>query len=302
MIVGLGCLAHDRVLVTEGTWQAGKGRILRSESRIGGNARTALATVAALGHPAGYLATVGTSHVSDIAVADMQAYGIDVRFVERCEGADPVEATVTITSDGERYIAFDDGSLAATPLPSDETIDLALTTAEVLIVDATTAPPGTVDVVKRASSSGIPIVLDAERISSPAVPELMDAADHVVIPLGFGAQITGRSEAQHIIATLWNDNRTAIVLTDGANGAYVSVTPGDVTHVPTFVVAAVDTTGCGDTFHGAYAWSLARGDSALERVRIASAAAAVLAGLPTGAHRVPTIEQVTHVLAFGETQ
>ena len=302
MIVGLGCLAHDRVLVTEGTWQSGKGRILRCESRIGGNARTALATVAALGYPTGYLATVGSSHVSDMAMADMREYGIDTRFVDRHEGADPVESTLTITADGERYIAFDDGSLASTPLPSDKTIDLALTSAKVLIVDATTAPPGTAEVVKRARSSGIPVVLDAERISSPAVPELIDAADHVVIPLGFGAQTTGRQEPQHIIASLWNDNRAAIVLTDGANGAYASVTPGDVTHVPAFVVTAVDTTGCGDTFHGAYAWSLTRGDAVPERVRIASAAAAVVAGLPTGARRVPTIEQVTHVLAFGQTR
>ena len=302
MIVGIGCLAHDRALVTEGTWQAGKGRILRSESRVGGNARTALATVASLGHPAAYLATVGTSPVSDMAVADMQEHGIDTRFVERRPGANPVEATVTITSDGERYIAFDDRALASTPLPSETTIDVALTIAEVLIVDATTAPPGTVDVVKRARSSSIPIVLDAERISSPAVSTLIDAADHVVIPLGFGAKVTGRQDPQHIVSTLWNDNRAAIVLTDGAKGAFVSVTPSEVTHVPAFVVAAVDTTGCGDAFHGAYAWSLTRGDTVLERVRIASAAAAVVAALPTGARRVPTVEQITHLLAFGDNR
>ncbi|HEV8025551.1 MAG TPA: hypothetical protein VGP37_11770, partial [Candidatus Nanopelagicales bacterium] len=60
MIIGLGCLAHDRVLVTETTWAAGKGRIVRRETRFGGNVRNALATVAALDHPAAYLATVGT--------------------------------------------------------------------------------------------------------------------------------------------------------------------------------------------------------------------------------------------------
>ena len=302
MIVGLGCLAHDRVLVTEGTWRTGKGRILRSEARIGGNARTALATAAALGCPAAYLATVGTSPTGDMAMADMHAHGIDTRFVERRAGADPVEATVTITSDGERYIAFDDSSLASTPLPSDTTINSALAIAEVLIVDATTAPPGTADVVKRARSTGIPIILDAERISSPAVPTLIDAADHVVIPLGFGSQVTGRQDPEHIVSTLWNETRSVIVLTDGANGVFASDNPSEVTHVPAFAIDAVDTTGCGDAFHGAYAWSLARGDSVLERVRTASAAAAVVAELPPGARRVPTLEQITHKRAFGETR
>ena len=302
MIVGIGCLAHDRALVTEGTWQAGKGRILRSESRIGGNARTALTTVAALGYPAAYLATVGTSPTGDMAMADMQSHGLDTRFIERLAGADPVEATVTITSDGERYIAFDDSSLASTTLPSDATVDKALTVAKTLIVDATTAPPGTADVVKRARSNGIPIVLDAERIASPAVPALLEEADHVVVPLGFGAQVTGRQDPKHIVSTLWNDNRAAIVLTDGTNGAFASDGPSQVTHVPAFAVAAVDTTGCGDVFHGAYAWSLAREDSMQERVRIASAAAAVVAALPIGARRVPTVEQITYLLAFGENR
>ena len=302
MIIGLGCLAHDRVLSTEGTWQSGKGRILRSEFRIGGNARTALATVASLGYPAAFLATVGTSPTGDLAVADMQSHGIDTRYIERLQGADPVEATVTITCDGERYIAFDDSSLASTPLPSDATIEQALTVAEAFIVDATTAPPGTADVVKRARSRGIPIILDAERISSPAVPTLLDEADHVVVPLEFGAQVTSRQDPNHIISALWNEKRMAIVLTDGANGVIASDNPSEVAHVPAFAIDAVDTTGCGDVFHGAYAWSLARGDSLPERVRIASAAAGAVAALPTGTRRVPTVEQITHLLAFGETR
>ena len=40
---------------------------------------------------------------------------------------------------------------------------------------------------------------------------------------------------------------------------------------------AADTTGCGDVFHGAYAAALARGDALEQRVRFASAAAAVKA-------------------------
>lgn len=300
MIVGLGCLAHDRVLVTEGTWHIGKGRIVRQESRIGGNARTALATVAALGYPAAYLATIGDSPIGDRAMEDIQASGIDARFIERHEGADPVEATVTITADGDRFIAFDDASLASTPLPSAVIVDRALTSATVLIVDATTAPPGTLKVVEHARASGIPVVLDAERISSSAVSDLIDIADHVIVPLSFGALVTGQQDPESIVSALWNTDRAVVVLTDGANGAFVSSTGSDVTHFPAFPVTPVDTTGCGDAFHGAYAWSLARGDTLPERVRIASAAAAVIAQLPSAAPRVPDVEQITRFLHMGD--
>ena len=104
MIVGLGCLAHDHVAVTDTPWAAGKGHIVHSEDRFGGNAPNALATIAALGYPAAYLATVGTSETGDAGVADLAARGVSTDFIQRVAGADPVEAHLTITADGERVI------------------------------------------------------------------------------------------------------------------------------------------------------------------------------------------------------
>jgi len=292
MIIGLGCLAHDRVLVTETTWAAGKGRIVRRETRFGGNVRNALATVAALEHPAGYLATVGTSSLSDEAMRDLTAHAIDSRFIERVPGADPVTSVLTITSDGERYIAFDDAQLASTPLPSDTSVEAALSLARVLLVDAPTAPPGTIDVVLQARALGIPVVLDAERDPTSTVRALIDAADHLVIPLSFGAELTDRESASDIAAGLWNEQRSAVVLTDGPRGAYAAESPESVRHVPAFDTPVVDTTGCGDAFHGAYAVSLARGEPLISRVTFASAAAAVVAAREPGQPRTPTAPEI----------
>ena len=295
MILGLGCLACDHVLFTDTPWDAGKGRIVRSETRIGGNARNALATVAALGYPAGYVATVGTSAVGEQAMADLVEHGIDTRFVERVAGADPVTATITVTSGGDRYIAFDDSSLATTPLPSSEIVDAALAVADVILVDATNAPPGSLPMTERARSAGIPVIVDAERDPTPDMRALMDVADHLVIPLGVGAMITGHDDPARIAGALWSSSRSVIVLTDGSRGAYVFGAPEDMAHVPAYRVDAVDTTGCGDAFHGAYAWALATGMDLVERVAIASAAAAVVAGLPSGVPRVATWTDIERV-------
>ena len=292
MIVGLGCLAHDRVLVTETTWAAGKGRIVRRETRFGGNVRNALATVAALDHPAAYLATVGTSALGDEAMVDLHTHGINTHFVERVEGADPVTSTLIITSDGERYIAFDDAQLASTPLPSARTIDDALSEGEVLLIDAPTAPPGSIDVVLQARALGIPVVLDAERDPISTVRALIDAADHLVIPLSFGAELTDRESGSDIAAELWHEQRRAVVLTDGPRGAYAAESPESVRHVPAFGTPVVDTTGCGDAFHGAYAWALTRGADLASRVQIASAAAAVVAAREPGEPRTPTRREI----------
>ena len=297
MIVGLGCLAHDHMLVTETTWESGKGRVIHTETRFGGNVRNALATVAALDHPAAYLGTVGLSASSEEAMVDLATHGISVEYVERVPGADPVQSRITVTAGGERYVAFDDSTLATTPLPSDAVVDAALAAADALLVDACVAPPGSLRVVEQARERGVAVVLDAERDPSPTVLALVDAADHLVIPLGFGAQITGASSAADVAAQLWNDRRAAVVLTDGTRGSYGCVTPGEVVHVPAYAVAAVDTTGCGDAFHGGYAWSLVSGAGIIQRLTVASAAAAVLAGLPAGARRVPSREAIADLVA-----
>jgi len=301
MIVGLGCLAHDNVLVTETTWAAGKGRIVRRETRFGGNVRNALATVAALDHPAAYLATVGTSSLGDEAFADLLEHHIDTRFIERIPGADPVTSVLTITSDGERYIAFDDDALASTPLPSTPTIDDALSAANVLLVDAPTASPGSLEVVQRARAAGIPVVLDAERDPTDNVLALIAVADHLVIPLAFGRDITGKDTPADVIDELWSSHCTAVVLTDGPRGAYAAESPTQTLHVPAFDIPVIDTTGCGDAFHGAYALALARGEDLASRLTFASAAAAVIAAREPGQQRTPTTNEIAQLLGHASS-
>ncbi len=60
-----------------------------------------------------------------------------------------------------------------------------------------------------------------------------------------------------------------------------------------------DTNGCGDVFHGAYAFGLLTEQPAAVRVRLASAAAAVVAALPSGARRVPDMTAVDRLMAAG---
>ncbi len=292
MIIGLGCIAHDLILVTETSWQSGKGRVVERDTRFGGNVRNALATVAALDSPGAYLGAIGTSSLGDEAVADLIGHGIYTRYVERVPGADPVESRITVTADGERYVAFDDAPLATTPLPSEAIVERALGDASALLIDACVAPPGSLAVVEAARARGIPVVLDAERDPSPIVRALVDAADHVVIPLSFGAMLTGETDPRAVASALWNDHRAAVVLTDGVAGSHAFASPDDALHVPAFTVTAVDTTGCGDALHGAYAWALVSGADLGERVRLGSAAAAVIAGLPPGVRRVASLESI----------
>jgi len=54
----------------------------------------------------------------------------------------------------------------------------------------------------------------------------------------------------------------------------------------------VDTTGCGDVFHGAYAAALIRGETITMAIRQASAAAAIKATQPGGRKGIPYLDDL----------
>ncbi len=67
-------------------------------------------------------------------------------------------------------------------------------------------------------------------------------------------------------------------------------------HQPAFAVEAVDTTGCGDVFHGAYAAALLRAMDTPARIRFAAAAAALKATRPGGQEGSPRDEELGRFL------
>jgi sulfofructose kinase len=299
MIIGLGCIAYDRVLFTNALWEDGKGRIQRTETRFGGNVRTALTAAAGLDAETAYLATVSSDPEWDNVLADLTEHGVGTQFLERAPGAHPALSTIIVTRDGDRFIAYDDSSLANTPMPSLPVVESALAQATVLMVDASTAPSGTFEVITQALALGIPVVLDAERPApdSDIVDRLLSIVDHPILPLNFARQLTGRTDPTDVVNALFRGGQMTVTVTDGANGAYVRAFDlADVTHVPAFEVEAIDTVGCGDVFHGAYAVGLDRGLASVARVRLANAAAAIVAATPTGHSRIPNGDDVVRLL------
>ena len=68
-------------------------------------------------------------------------------------------------------------------------------------------------------------------------------------------------------------------------------------HIAAYAVDAIDTTGCGDVFHGAYASGLARGLELEGRVRFATAAAAIKATRQGGQAGAPTLSEVEQFMS-----
>ena len=119
--------------------------------------------------------------------------------------------------------------------------------------------------------------------------------DHLILSRSFAQRITGRPEPAAAVESLWTSGRhCAVVVTCGGEGCWYSAAdaPAGTHHQRAFPVDAIDTTGCGDVFHGAYCAGLVRGLDTAGAVRLASAAAALKATRPGGQSGIPNLAAV----------
>jgi sugar/nucleoside kinase (ribokinase family) len=153
--------------------------------------------------------------------------------------------------------------------------------------------PGAIRASRVARDAGVPVVADLERADSPRFEELLALVNHLVVSETFARRITWCASPESAIRALWSKGRSVVILTCGATGCWYAESPPSPHFFPAFRVEARDTAGCGDVFHGAYVSSLARGRTLIERVKFASAAAALYASA-SGEDRIPRRTEVNH--------
>ena len=295
-VLGLGAIALDDLLYLEHFPEADtKMPVLDTVRQGGGLTATALVAVARLGGSAAYAGLLGTDSLSREAIEGLEAEGIDCSRVIRQEGAGPVKAVVLIDrSTGSRTILYDSRRFS---VRDPGTIDDALLAqARVLFLDGRVAAAGA-ELAPRARRLGIPVVADVERLIDPGVHEMMDRTDHLIVGQRLAEQVTGESDPARACEALWREDRVAAIVTAGSHGSWYRTAGEPVRHQPIYPVDVVDTTGCGDVFHGGYALQLARGAAIPDCVRYAAAAAALKATRPGGRTGIPTHERVMEMLA-----
>jgi sulfofructose kinase len=297
-VLGLGAVAvDDLLLLEEFPLPDGKYQVLRRERRSGGLSGTALVAAARLGCRAAYAGRLGKDELSRFIIEGLEAEGVDTAHVVRQEGALPYRSTILVARRGQtRTVLVESTGVkgADDSLPAEAVIRCA----RVLLVDHT-GLTGMLRAARLARGAGIPVVADFERGHPAPFAELFVLADHLILPLQFARELTGAPDGRAAAEALWSDSRAAIVVTMGAEGSWYlpGESPGRAQYQAAFRVEAVDTTGCGDVFHGAYAAFLSQGMKIGERVRLAAAAAAIKATRTGGQQGIPSSAELQGFLA-----
>jgi sulfofructose kinase len=274
-ILGVGVAAVDDVLEVERMPPAdGQAGVIRRSRRVGGLVAAALAAAARLGRRCAFAGALGQDADAEFVLAALRSSGVDTEHAVRAPGAAPVRSWVLVDrTAASRTILFDlQGVVGAHPIEPDAALIAA---ASVVLVDDVGAV-GAARVAAIARDHGVPVVADISVQTRRADDGLCALADHLVVSSEVALQLTGRATPAEAVATLWSAARDTVVVTCGGDGAWVrSRDDASAWLSPAMPVSPVDTLGCGDVYHGAYAAALVAGLTVRNRVRYAAAAAAL---------------------------
>jgi sulfofructose kinase len=191
---------------------------------------------------------------------------------------------ILVDSTGERQIVNFRGGF---PEPAEW-----LRLSEVENASAVLADPrwlaGAIALFTAARANAVPTILDADVADADVFETLLPLTDHAVFSepalLGFAGSTDDKA-----LAGIADFGCAVAAVTRGANG--VAWLANDVVQrQPAYAVNAIDTTGAGDVFHGAYALAIGAGLEADDAIRFAAAAAALKCTRPGGRAGIPTLE------------
>ncbi len=273
-VVGFGIAAVDDIVELEHFPEPdSKMPILSIERHGGGQSTTALVAAARQGMVCGYAGLLGANELSEFTRTLLRREGIQVVGGARYPEAQPYHSIVLLdASTGERTVLFSSDGVRG---PAARDISEELIAASRFVLVDQLGPEGTLKACRCARESGTLVIADFERADDDRVHEAMLYVDHLIVPLRFALDLTGRNDPAQAAAELAKSGRACTAVTDGKHGCWFVTGGRGVVHQASFEVRVVDTTGCGDVFHGAYAAAIVMGMPPPGAIEYASAAAAL---------------------------
>jgi sugar/nucleoside kinase (ribokinase family) len=289
-VLGLGSLAVDEVIHVERYPRPDtKTRIVRKERRFGGLTGTALATAARLGAVCGYAGRLGTDLNSRAVAEALTGIGVDTTHAAVSERFSVTNSTIILSPETRNVFSSADGPTGADEhSPNSEMIRQS----KVILVDHH-GLPGAIRAASIARDAGVQIVGDFERHDSLLLFSLLTLVNHLILSESFAMAITEARTVAHSFELLREDCTGNIIITAGAQGCwFLGAEATQPRFFPAHSVSASDTLGCGDVFHGAYAFGLSQGRTPAECVPLASQVAAIRARKGGNWAALPTLAEV----------
>jgi sulfofructose kinase len=254
----------------------------------GGPAANAAVCITKLGLTSAFAGYLGRDLYGDRHFQELFDCGVNTQLIVRGPSPTPL-STIIVKPDGKRCLINYKGDTQALPV---EALNLSDVPAKVVLFDGH-EPYISLPLADKARQANIPTVLDAGSVHEGTLA-LMSRVDYLVCSEKFACQHAGDERKA---LSLLSGIAPNVVITLGERGL-IWQRGTEQGALPAYPVTAIDTTGAGDAFHGAFAAALAAGLEWQALLRYASAAGA-LCCTQMGA-RLGLPERKEHALLFNQ--
>jgi sulfofructose kinase len=233
----------------------------------GGPAANAAVTVSRLGLKSAFAGYLGNDFWGQRHLEEFSQAAVNTELIIRGDSPTPLSA-ILVKPDGKRTVVNHKGDTP--PLPADS-FDLARWHPQVILFDGHELEVS-LALIKAIKGRRILTVLDAGSVHRGSL-KLLEQVDYLVASQKFARECTGKEDPQQAALKL-GQHSPAVVITLGQAGLVWKNEDGSGS-LPAFSIDAVDTTGAGDAFHGAFAAGLAAGKPWNDLLACASAVGAL---------------------------
>ncbi len=257
----------------------------------GGPAASASIAVSRLGLASAFAGYLGRDPFGDYLLNDFLEANVNLDLLVRDSAPTSISA-VFVTPRGKRSLV---NYRAPKPIPA-QALDFSKLRAKVILFDGH-EPEISIPLLEYADRWNAKTVLDAGSVHE-GTRQLAPCVDYLIASQKFALDFSGEKQIDAALEAL-TQHAPSVVVTVGERGLYW-YHENRSGHLPAFRVDAVDTTGAGDAFHGAFAACLAREWDWEKTLLFSSAAAAISCTQLGGRPGLPTLREVRSFLSEHE--
>ena len=257
-IVGIGASTLDRFIVVD-HYSTGREvqQVVSSTTDGGGPVATALAVAGKYGARTAMIDSIGDDMVGRHILADFEKYNVNTDSIHVERGAKSGVATILVKqSTGERAVFFERST--ATEPDFSEVHKQLIEDAYILHINGRHRQLMR-SAMAVAKEAGTIISLDggAQRYDEDMKP-ITEDSHIVIVARDYAEKYTGTTDLEDACRIIHDRGALIAGVTDGANGSYFVWPDGTAYRCEPFPQKSiVDTTGAGDSFHGAFLANLA---------------------------------------------
>lgn len=290
-VLGIGVSAVDIIGKTWGFPEPdGYSLLLEYDRQVGGIVSNALVALARLGVPTKWLGKVGDDEFGQVILDDMRREGVELEVETDAVNPSPLSLIIVDSQTGARSINFRPGCSFSYGADVPRHV---LEGAEMIHLDGF-FPDAALQAAEFGRSSGKTVSLDAGMMF-PELDELVKDVD-VFIPNVFVArELSGEDLPADCLRKLGEMGPRTVVITMGAEGS-LGNEGAETVRLEAAEVDVVDTTGCGDAYHGAFLYGELRGWDLRSKMLFASAYAALKATRLGGRKGLPVLAEMKEFL------